>query len=71
MRCEACCTDASPPGQAAACPPFLPQMCADGGQASAEAAALLAAEGYEAVAPMEGGYEAYCQVHGVVMLGTA
>ncbi|KAI7841140.1 hypothetical protein COHA_005110 [Chlorella ohadii] len=39
-------------------------MCADGGQASEEAAALLAAAGYESVAAMEGGYQAYCQVWG-------
>ncbi|PRW33121.1 voltage-gated potassium channel [Chlorella sorokiniana] len=39
-------------------------MCSDGGQASAEAAALLAAAGYESVAQMEGGYQAYCQVWG-------
>ncbi|EFN52770.1 hypothetical protein CHLNCDRAFT_54198 [Chlorella variabilis] len=41
---------------------FVAQMCGDGVQGSAEAAALLEAAGYSGVAQMEGGYVGYTQV---------
>ena len=47
--------------------PLIAQMCADGGAASAEAAALLAGAGYSGVQQMEGGYAGYSQVSRVAL----